>query len=85
MAILNRKIYCDVCGKSAIEKAVGGGWQGGAVINGIGAKEPEPDTPIAKENLETCLCPECTEKTTQFITDMQEAAKKFIYIVPGSS
>jgi len=66
--LFSRKVSCDICNIKEEEKDFGLGWSGWAIINGIGATEPENEKSLTKENMELYLCPLCKIKVSEFLT-----------------
>lgn len=68
----NRVWTCDVCKYSETEEDFGIGVHGWAIARGIGSCPPEEGQPIRNRNMETVLCPQCSQVVSHYINDMQE-------------
>ena len=75
MPLENRTASCDICGVKDQEIGYGHGWPGWVIVNGIGARKPEPDEPITNVHTEMYACPECREHVSIAINRIQKEYK----------
>ncbi len=75
---IKRNIECDVCSDACTEDDFGTGFKDWCIVNGIAAKEICEGERFTDESMKTCLCPHCTGRLADFISDMQKEECKSI-------
>ena len=74
MSLQSRVAICDICGESLEEKSFGVGFPGWTIVQGIGARAPEPDESISNVHLEMYIC---TEHKPELITVLDELQERY--------